>query len=181
MTIIYTGVGSRDTPTEILKIIQDIAKELAKLNYTLRSGGADGADTYFERGCDLVQGKKEIFLPAKNFNNNRSPLYNIPDEAYIIAEQYHQYFKSMRPYVKSLMARNVQQVLGKDLNDKAHFVLCWTPDGADGIEIKTTHKTGGTGQAIRIACAYGVPVGNLKNQKTLDAWKRWLNAIKKGD
>lgn len=177
MIIKYAGVGSRKTPYKILKLIQKIAKELAKIDYVLRSGGASGADDFFERGCDLGFGKKEIFLPAKGFNDNKSELYNIPEEAYIIAERYHKYFKSMKPYVKSLMARNVQQVLGKDLNDKSHFILCWTPDGADGYNIKTSDITGGTGQAIRIAHAYNIPVHNLKNEKIYNNWKNWIDAM----
>lgn len=45
------------------------------------------------------------------------------------------------------------------LDDPAAFVLCWTPDGSlDG----TGSDTGGTGQALRIAAAYDVPVFNLQ-------------------
>ena len=37
--------------------------------------GPSGADAAFEGGCDQAQGRKEIFLPWKNFNANRSPLF----------------------------------------------------------------------------------------------------------
>lgn len=43
------------------------------------------------------------------------------------------------------------------------WVLCWTPDGAaEGIE--TSRATGGTGQAIRLASAHGIPVYNLARE-----------------
>jgi hypothetical protein len=59
---------------------------------------------------------------------------------------------------RSLMGRNTHQVLGFDCESPSAFVLCWTPDGA---ERETIAETGGTGQAIWIAIAYGIPVWNL--------------------
>lgn len=64
-----------------------------------------------------------------------------------------------------LMGRNVHQVLGDDLDNRdaySRFVLCFTADGADGVALKTSGLTGGTGQAIRIAADFGVPVFNLQ-------------------
>ena len=53
------------------------------------------------------------------------------------------------------MARNICQVLGEDPTDPSGYskvVVCWTPKG--GI-------IGGTGQALRIAKRYDIPVLNL--------------------
>jgi predicted Rossmann fold nucleotide-binding protein DprA/Smf involved in DNA uptake len=61
--MIYAGIGSRETPPDVQKLIFDIADKLAKKGYVLRSGGADGADLTFEAGCDNSNGLKEIFLP----------------------------------------------------------------------------------------------------------------------
>lgn len=41
----YTGIGSRQTPKDILKLMEDIAFKLAQKGYILRSGAAGGADT----------------------------------------------------------------------------------------------------------------------------------------
>ncbi len=46
--MIYTGIGSRETPIEILEIFKNIGKYLGEIGYTLRSGGTDGADNYYE-------------------------------------------------------------------------------------------------------------------------------------
>ena len=54
--MIYTGVGPRDTPQDVLQLMMAIGKRMAELNWVLRSGGADGADKAFEVGCDLVEG-----------------------------------------------------------------------------------------------------------------------------
>lgn len=50
---------------------------------------------------------------------------------------------------KKLQARNSHQVLGLDLNTPSDFIICWTK-GGKGI--------GGTGQALRIAKAYNIPI-----------------------
>lgn len=48
-----------------------------------------------------------------------------------------------------LQARNSYQILGLDLNTPSNFVICWTKNGKG---------SGGTGQAIRIARAYNIPI-----------------------
>jgi len=44
----YTGIGSRKTPIDIKTLIINITKTLANNSYILRSGGADGANLFFE-------------------------------------------------------------------------------------------------------------------------------------
>jgi len=39
----YSGIGSRETPDDILELMKAVAYKLAGRGYTLRSGGADGA------------------------------------------------------------------------------------------------------------------------------------------
>lgn len=57
----YAGIGSRKTPKNVLDFMFEIGKELALLGYVLRSGGAEGADSAFEKGADSVKGMKEIY------------------------------------------------------------------------------------------------------------------------
>ena len=52
----YAGIGSRETPKEILKEMTKIGQELESKGYTLRSGGAIGADKAFE-GANQNNGK----------------------------------------------------------------------------------------------------------------------------
>lgn len=47
----YAGIGSRNTPEPVLALMQRCATRLEVLGYTLRSGGANGADSSFEAGC----------------------------------------------------------------------------------------------------------------------------------
>jgi len=145
----YTGIGSRQTPDNILILIKNIANYLCNKNYILRSGGADGADLAFESGAN---DKKEIFIPWKGFNNSKSELYNIPYEAFKIAEKFHPVWNKLSEPVKLLHARNVLQILGKDLKTLSSFVICWTKNGG---------LAGGTAQALRIAKYYKLPIFNL--------------------
>lgn len=155
----YAGIGSRETPKEILDVFTKLGKFLASKKYTLRSGHADGADMAFENGCDLVNGDKEIFLPWNNFNNSNSKLVLNSKDAYDIASQYHPYWHNLKEGARKLQARNSHQVLGWDLNTPSDFIICWTKNGK-GV--------GGTGQAIRIAKAHNISVFDAGSYKDLD-------------
>ena len=47
----YAGIGSRKTPPHVLAAMTQIAEALAERGYILRSGGAGGADSAFEKGA----------------------------------------------------------------------------------------------------------------------------------
>lgn len=145
----YAGVGSRETPSVILTLMFQMARHLAVNNYTLKSGGAAGADTAFEKGCDSVNGNKEIFLPWAKFQGSDSQLILKDKRAEEIAEKFHPYWGNLSQGARKLQARNSHQALGKDLQTKSSFIVCYTDKGKG---------TGGTGQIIRIAEGHGIPV-----------------------
>lgn len=151
MAKFYAGIGSRETPEDVRNVMAHIARKLAAKGYTLRSGGADGADTAFESGAT----EKQIFLPWRGFNGNQSPLFDYSTnehELFAIAREHHPAWSRLEPAAKRLHARNVCQVLGANGDSPVEFVVCWTPKGCGG---------GGTGQAIRIAQARNIPVYDL--------------------
>ena len=163
----YTGVGSRETPNEVLTEMETLARVFAKVGWTLRSGAAPGADTAFERGCDSENGLKEIFLPWRRFNKSLSMLYPPKLEAYNIAKSVNLgHFDYLKPTIQHLLARNAHQVEGWELNQKSNLLVCWTPDGCRNIE-ERTKQSGGTGTAIALACRVGVPVYNLYHEEDL--------------
>lgn len=145
----YAGIGSRKTPGHILQDMIEIARLLASQQYILRSGGADGADSAFEKGCKLENGEMEIYLPWKKFNGNCSNLVVESEKAFEIAGQFHPKFKYLKPPAKKLMARNSHQIFGKDLKTPSCFVVCYS------------EGSGGTEQAIRIAKHFNIPIYNL--------------------
>jgi hypothetical protein len=144
----YAGIGSRETPIELKEKIKIIVEYLNGLDYTLRSGAAPGADTFFEEYTN----RKEIFLPWRDFNGNDSQLYTPTKESFEMAAKYHPNWGRLSIGARKLMARNCHQVLGQDLKTPVKFIVCWTKDGG---------ATGGTGQAIRMANDLNIPVYNL--------------------
>lgn len=148
----YAGIGSRETPNKILGAMALLADWLGSEGFTLRSGGAEGADMAFEMGADRLSYDKEIFLPWKGFNGNNSKLYIIGPRAFDIAEEIHPAWGRLNYGARLLQARNIHQVLGDTLDKPVNFIICWTK-GASG--------SGGTGQAIRLANKLGIKVFDL--------------------
>lgn len=144
----YAGIGSRETPPEIGLLFKRLAYSLQKAGFILRSGGADGADTFFESGV-TDEDDKEIFIPSKGFNNNPSNLYTQSPESFEMAAKFHPNWSNLSDYVKKIHARNCYQIMGRDLNTPVKFVLCWTENGSG---------RGGTGQALRVANYYNIPI-----------------------
>ncbi len=151
-TKFYTGVGARKTPMEMLKEMQVIASILAEANFTLRSGGAAGADTAFESGCQKCNGSCNIFLPWRMFQRNKSNLIGSSPEAYQLAAKVHPAWHRCSAVARQFHARNAHQVLGQDLKTPSKFLICWTKDG---------EHVGGTRTAIVLAIEYDIPVFNL--------------------
>ena len=150
----YAGVGSRETPREVLMQMTMLARSLETLGYVLRSGGAKGADSAFAAGVKHTE-NKEIFLPWRGFNgvpDAECASYDVCRDAQHIARQHHPKYDELPKAAQKLISRNTYQVLGKTLDNPAEFVIGWTQGG--------TGK-GGTGQAYRIAKAMDIPVFDL--------------------
>lgn len=146
----------------------------------LLTGGAPGADVAFFNGTP-GQGWVQLFIPWEGFNgftgkdegvyvlNHMAP--SLMGEAHNIAQEFHPYWDNLSEGAQLLMARNSFQILGHDLESPTDCVICWTPKGA---------VTGGTGQALRIAEHYDVPIINL-GDLTLEQAETAIMAIMEGD
>lgn len=160
MTRFYAGIGSRQTPPAVLLDMTLIAEILQAKGYRLRSGGAHGADAAFAAGAGEAA---EIYLPWPGFNSVRFGVV-CGDNAVLrtIAEEHHPAWGSCSRGARALHTRNVAQIVGTHPphSGNSEFVVCWTPGGSG---------SGGTGQAIRIAQHYDVPVFDLAiPQRRLD-------------
>ena len=164
----YAGIGSRETPKKVGETMISIARLLEKNGFGLNSGGAPGADSYFEQGS--TEFFRKIYLPWDGFNgkysNNKD--YIVPPDASEFTDKYHPNPKALSKKGRLFMSRNAYQVLGDSLSvdTRVDFVLCWTKDGK---------ISGGTGQAMRIAKNYGIPVFNLNGG--MDTFKFYLESF----
>ena len=179
----YAGIGSRETPPHILSFMTAIAEALEARGFTLRSGFAASADTAFELGTSEDR-LREIFAPWKGFGANPNSKWDKPrwdqiraweartgrrfrpakaflftgelrKKAENLAAKFHGNWDRLSSGPKSLHTRNMGQVLGPDLDTPSRFLICSTVDGK---------ASGGTGQAIRTADAYRIPVLNLHDE-----------------
>jgi hypothetical protein len=169
----YAGVGSRETPSDIQKIMTQVASILEKHGYILRSGGADGADLAFENGV-VNKENKEIYLPYRGFNGSTSDL--VLDElsngplCYAFKDYFHPYPPALKwKKSKQLMSRNTYQVLGKDLHTFSDVVICWTEGG--------NPNKGGTAQALRLAKFFDIDIINLGHPEGREKLKQFLNKV----
>ena len=137
----YAGIGSRETPPKIQKQMKALASKLAVAGYTLRSGGAKGADLAFESGVQ-EDNMKEIFYKE-----------DATDETKDIAKEIHPKGNKLTEALGlSYHARNTNQIFGANLDAPVDFVIAWTPEGK---------LAGGTAQAIKMASKKGIPVVNM--------------------
>jgi hypothetical protein len=156
--IYYAGIGSRQTPTDVLDCMKVIGYVLAKSGFVLRSGAADGADSAFEQGCDRARGRKQIFLPWSGFNG-RNPDYDSvfsepSQKAIEMASRTHPTWHYLKQGAQKLHARNCHQIFGLNVGceeEKSKLVICWTPGTTKG----------GTEQALRLARQYNILIVNI--------------------
>lgn len=151
---VYTGIGSRETPPEVMTQMTAIAVLLRERRWTLRSGGADGADSAFAAGADPHM---DIYLPWVGFNGHpRGAPYHSKYEkkwqAELIAKDIHPAWHKCDYTARKLHTRNIFQVLGPNLDAPSGFLICWTKDGKEA---------GGTRTAIVLAARNNIPVFNL--------------------
>jgi hypothetical protein len=164
---VYTGVGSRKAPAEILDLLWRAAVALRKDGWTARSGHAEGSDQAVENGA---RASAEIYLPWPGFNGRvlwASFVMARPQpEAFTIAREFHPNWAACSTAARALHARNAHQILGPDVLNPVlpTFVLCWTP----GARVQ-----GGTATALRLAEHYGVDVYNLALATARGRIERW--------
>ncbi|MXY41608.1 MAG: hypothetical protein F4027_09470 [Rhodospirillaceae bacterium] len=153
-TLRYAGIGARATPAAVLADMAVIAGWMARTGWHLSTGGADGADTAFAGGAPA--GQRTVWLPWRGYNGHRGPDCRVLSAAELlacmeIAAPLHPAWNRCSPAVRKLHARNAA-MLGVTLDRPVDACVAWSPHG---------RTEGGTGMAIRIAEACGIPVFNL--------------------
>lgn len=177
----YTGIGSRETPKEILEKMRHIALSLSESGFILRSGGADGADTAFEDGSrECVNSEREIYIPWNNFNNRSSSDSDVfvrGDDIHSrnIAATLHPIFYKLSRGAAALHTRNVNQVLGRDASnpDPSEFVIYYAAKTSGG------NVKGGTATAVNLAISRGIPTWNLWENSDLEKVFTWIKSLEK--
>ena len=154
-TLVYAGIGSRQTPAATLNDMTTMSSWLARNGWHLSSGGADGADTAFANGTPVHQ--RSIFLPWNDYNKLSGPDCITPNRSQLnaciaVAARLHPTWERCTQGAQRLHGRNAAILLGPDLDRPVNAVVAWTPGGT---------LKGGTGMGLRIAAEHNIPVLNL--------------------
>lgn len=145
---------SKIEDVNLTRLCTGIGFVLANLNKKIISGNANGADSLFAEGANLVNPKLvSLYLPELTHNklyiHKDNEIYdqiNNP-EWETIAAKYHNYYSNLNPYIKKLFNRNVGIILNSDC--------------VIALPNMNKKQWGGTGHSMRIAEAYNKPVLNL--------------------
>jgi hypothetical protein len=119
-------------------------------------------------------GRAQVFLPWAGFEGRSGAYYLLGAEdqtnrARTLVAPTHPRWQSLEDADRALHARNAFEVLGLDLCHPSSLLLCWTPDGCQGAETRSS-RTGGTATAIVLAEMHGIPVVNM----ALQGWEQRL-------
>lgn len=177
----YAGIGSRETPEHIGVIMTNIASRLEVAGWTLRSGGAAGADTFFENGVRNPS-NKQIYIHKERVHDRRhDPRFGIYNaqrcedyaDAEKLASEVHPVWHRCNDSARQLHARNVFQVLGPGFLgpfvDHSRFLVCWAIPDIHGV------PEGGTRTAWNIAVKYNIPRFNLAVKDDRVRIEDWLS------
>ena len=177
----YTGIGSRSLDPALQETIEKISLFLYKKGFILRSGGADGSDTAFEKPLVPFMKEKqvaEIILPWNNFSGRWHDCKNyftfgnfdkkLQIKATKIAETIHPAWSMCSDGAKTLHSRNIFQLMGLDLKTPSKFVVAWT----EGAEEK-----GGTRTCLVLAKQKKIPIYNIADSKQLDKLREFCKTL----
>jgi hypothetical protein len=177
-TMTYAGIGSRETPQEVLDKMTEVARYLDGLGFTLNTGKKsdikeEGADKAFSNGTN----KKNLFPPSMANDLTRKIADEIhPDLKGMYDAVYNKWVekvgeKKAKQYAQGaidLQARNTYQVFGKNLDTPVDFVLFYAEETNNPLRPK-----GGTGQAVEMARRKGIPTINM----SLLNWREELKKV----
>ena len=173
----YTGVGSRETPEDVMLLMTKLAAKLEAQGWTLRSGAADGADTGFENGVSNPE-NKEIFIAWNGFSGRKETeegVYclkgEITQQAETIAAEVHPAWDRLSHGARGLHSRNCFQVLGSDLSSPSKFLVCWAQIDKHGV------PKGGTRTSWVLATQNNIPCYNLIIPEHLERISKYLEEV----
>ncbi len=160
------GIGSRGLDEGQLDVCYRLGIFIATCGGEIHSGNADGADQAFARGGNTVDPTLvHLHLPWPNFNREaivRGNHIHLPQEQSGYAEtaaKYHPTWKYLTQGARKLHTRNVS-------------IVCW-PTMKDMVLAFPSNKKGGggTGQGMRVAKGFDVPVIDLNGMDTAQLYE----------
>jgi hypothetical protein len=186
-TMTYAGIGSRETPEDVLNLMTEAAKYLESLGYTLNTGKTFIArpsndpkyqKQYEERLAFSKKNNGKVGLDeegadrAFSLGTTKKNLFgvNAPvgKKELTVMEEIHPAPDKLTEGAKKLMARNTNQIFGENLDTPVDFVLFYAKETSNPLRV-----AGGTGQAVEMARRKRIPTINMSKPN----WKKKLDEI----
>jgi hypothetical protein len=188
-----TGVGSRETPEDILKLMRIWAAVTYSMGFGWRSGGAAGSDEAFEQGVmqhpHFDPSRLEIYLPWNGFEPIKGGprKFHDPSKGYIDSRHLPDYPRAeeMVTYIHpigdrlrtkrgafALHTRNMFQPLGRDLNTPSKYLYCYAKPRRETVswEGETAQEQelveGGTRSAFFLAKQHRIKCVNFYHDES---------------
>lgn len=173
-------IGSRGTPSEALRLLEDTGECLCNRGIAVSSGDAEGADQAGVRGAMRSSWWPDIgarvYLPwngirradgSRRWADNRiyfdASAFENYEQAKEIALKARGSFQGLKRGGIALHSRNPYQVLLDNLATPVASVVCWAePVGKKGM------VRGGTNTAVQIALHHNIPVINLATDEGME-------------
>ena len=166
--------GSRQTPPNVLSLMEELGAFIAQNGGLVASGHAQGADQAFERGASSVDPTRVLVcLPWRGYERNVpispgagvSVLTELPkthrENLLAMAKQHHGAWHRLSRGGKLLQGCNML------IGELAQFGLCYLNHDRPG--------KGGSGQCWRYLRSCGVPVVDFAVPGVVDTWRAFLN------
>ena len=188
----YTGVGSRETPDDILILMRRIGYVMAMKGISLRTGEAEGADHAFYKGVvdanDIhgVKFKNEVFVAAAPKSHHYvNDVVNIfsGDSSFAIQEfretaiMIRGSWDDLSYFGAMCHIRNVAQVLGGDGKSPSRGLICWAKpvNPIKATDSIMRYVEGETNTAYCTAILHNIPVYNLHELEHRVYFEDWVN------
>lgn len=178
----FTIIGSRQTPQSFVDYQTEVALDLLREGYIVRSGCApEGGDVAATEAVKIhgADEAAELYIPWEGFdgwragdmgNNILCPVsYVNYSHARYLAELVHPAWERCSHAARGLHSRNPYQVLGRTLASPSSFVLFWAPTTKNNEAVK-----GGTATAVKIARLFNIPTFNLYIEGDQEAFEAFL-------
>lgn len=181
---VWCGVGSRETPKEIIPEMVWIGHCLALLGGVLATGDATGSDTHFFDGYNL--GRLPKMPPAQVYYTRKKNQRNLEHSPQMGQHEFEMYpevghiaqdmayeargsFEGLFPSGIALHSRNALQVLSETLDNPRRFTVYYAkPVGKRGA------VAGGTNTAVKISRKNKIPTVNLYVEEQRTKFIEWV-------
>lgn len=160
-------------PESSKEVLFKLARALFAKGYTFRNiGGSE--DNFAKAVCELPDAKVETYIPWKKFNEEATNvvLKKPTPKAYRMLFGNNKFAPKLKPAIRAINARNINALLGKDVNDPTTMLLTYTANGAEVLKKGLDYKQmGDLPNYLFLSSKANIPVFNVQNEDALRRFK----------